>query len=429
MTKGVSRAVAVGLALLLASCGGKKNDSGNTPSAGAGGGVTAGMSAGVGGSAGTGGGDFNPDCPTWVGPESGPYALKGECCYRTSNKERNDALPAGTKTGSREFRLVYAVTTNHPKTLTPDTIMSATINRIETEGQSLLFRFEGPRDPDTGKLASGPGTVTIGQGAYNCDGTYSFYGDKAAPDSTIWTEGPARWMPKPTPSTVDASKEFPDKQKAIWSMVDRSPKFTPFVDASFNLDFELETQGFNMLEFQDDEDMPDCVGKRDGMMWTKGGRYETWFRLDRNDTDIIDGLMQTFCQLVAFGGLMPNDADHSCKDTPRCVPGSNGCNWQKLPDSLCPTSEAEWKNWDCHVGDPMNEDKVETHCTMDPPTGALDPDKGEKNQGQCCDPLGKNTNGLPACNAYRLESEFVAAAVDITDAPAQALQKNCTTMK
>jgi hypothetical protein len=54
----------------------------------------------------------------------------------------------------------------------------------------------------------------------------------------------------------------------------------------------------------------------------------------------------------------------------------------------------------------------------------LDPDQGATPEGQCCDPLGQSTT-LPACNAHMLVNDFVAAAVDITDAPADSLQADC----
>ena len=62
---------------------------------------------------------------------------------------------------------------------------------------------------------------------------------------------------------------------------------------------------------------------------------------------------------------------------------------------------------------------------MEAPSGPLDPDKGATSEGQCCDPLAKGTNGLPACNAYRVDSDVAAAAVEITDEPAQQIQQNC----
>jgi hypothetical protein len=39
---------------------------------------------------------------------------------------------------------------------------------------------------------------------------------------------------------------------------------------------------------------------------------------------------------------------------------------------------------------------------------------GVTTKGQCCDPLGMSTT-LPACNAYRLVQDFVAAAAEIDD--------------
>ena len=77
--------------------------------------------------------------------------------------------------------------------------------------------------------------------------------------------------------------------------------------------------------------------------------------------------------------------------------------------------------------------RLSQHCrrTMEKPTGVLDPDMAAPgttvSEGQCCDPLATG-GALPACNSYRLTSDFVAAAAEITDAPADKLQQDCGTM-
>ena len=115
------------------------------------------------------------------------------------------------------------------------------------------------------------------------------------------------------------------------------------------------------------------------------------------------------------------------------MPDDDGpCLWVKLPDSLCPESDADKANWKCHLGAQTNVNNEEGYpaqvaCTMEAPTGPLDPGAGATTTGQCCDPLGDAdaANTLPACNAYRLVQKFVAAAAEITDAPTNELQKNC----
>jgi hypothetical protein len=134
----------------------------------------------------------------------------------------------------------------------------------------------------------------------------------------------------------------------------------------------------------------------------------------------------SLAQLQAFGsvGAMKDDPKFNPVTAKRCKPGEGDCQWVKLPDSLCPTTDDEKSKWGCHVADPMNEDGAKTNGTPEAPTAALDPDKGATSEGQCCDPLGTSTT-LPKCNAYRLLSDFVAAAAEITDEPVNQLQQAC----
>jgi hypothetical protein len=123
----------------------------------------------------------------------------------------------------------------------------------------------------------------------------------------------------------------------------------------------------------------------------------------------------------------------SCTTTERCVPdnppaadfASRACPWIKLPDSLCPEAGHE-SMFGCHLGALTNVNNEAGYpssvaCTMDAPSSTL-PDE----QGQCCDPLGAGTDGLPACNAFRVINDFAASAAEITDAPSNDLQPVCT---
>jgi hypothetical protein len=111
------------------------------------------------------------------------------------------------------------------------------------------------------------------------------------------------------------------------------------------------------------------------------------------------------------------------------MPGTDGCLWVKLPDSLCPSNEAERTLFGCHLGaegNPNGEDGYpsQLNCTQDAPAAPLDPDMGATSEGQCCDPLGQSST-LPACNAYRTVGTFVAAAAEITDDPRDDLPPVC----
>jgi hypothetical protein len=189
-----------------------------------------------------------------------------------------------------------------------------------------------------------------------------------------------------------------------------------------------------MLSIDTSEAGRECQGSYDGMAWTSPGRYQTFAPLKDNNKDIIDSITQTFCQLLSFSILMPEDRATPCIDNlPRCMPGSEGCKYVKLPDSLCPESDAERANWRCHLGAKGNVNgeegyptDEELNCTMEAPTSPLDPDVDPAvSKGQCCDPLGTEESGLPACNAFRIINEFAAAAAEITDEPASTLPPIC----
>jgi hypothetical protein len=106
-------------------------------------------------------------------------------------------------------------------------------------------------------------------------------------------------------------------------------------------------------------------------------------------------------------------------------PAARVCKWIKLPDSLCPVSDAERRIFRCHLGaesNPNAEQEAEAgyptdlNCTAEAPLAPLDPDVNPSvSKGQCCDPLGISTNGLPACNAFRIVNRYAAAAAEITD--------------
>jgi hypothetical protein len=276
--------------------------------------------------------------------------------------------------------------------------------------------------------------MTVGVGRYIFDGTYSYYSDKAAPARMESSSDPARWIPHDMPITIDASKpDVADHFKPVWAKnFNRGFTITPFLNTStFAMDWELYDQGFALEKMPTDAPALDCVGKRtDNNLWETGGSFLVYARLDKNDHDPISALAeQTMCQLLAFGVVVKkDDPKNNCAGT-RCMPGSADCAWLRLPDSLCPTTDDETSKWGCHIGDQSNPDKEKTNCTMAAPTDVLDPDKGATSQGQCCDPLGMGKDGLPACNAYMLRNEFVAAASDITDNPTDQIQQNCTAKK
>ncbi len=404
--------------------------------------IACGDDSGDGGDAGSGGGGggaggstvkedpLNPDCPQKQGPFANPYGLKGDCCYRTGNEIRLESQTGDTAT--LEYRLNYFLPNNHPKTLSSDLVRSSTIDRFEKEEQHLLLRFTLPRNDD-GEFIAGMGKAQIGAGRYNCDGTYSFYDDKAAPNFAGVTD-PSRWEA----STVDVifdpeADTWQEQSKTVWKTnKNREVTYLPYVQSSGDkpLEWEAASQGFNIIEMPAIAESVNCVGsKPDRDRWMPGGKTESYQRLDINTQSSIMTLANlSLSHLLSFGAMgadMKGTPAFDPTKTPRCMPGASGCSWQKLPDSLCPVTDEEKTQWGCHVGAKDNEDGVTTNCTMTKPDGVLDPDKGATSDGQCCDPLGGGADGLPACNAFRLEFDFAAGAVDITDDPSSKVQPAC----
>jgi hypothetical protein len=398
---------------------------------GGGGGDTDGGSSG---GAGEGGGDaggpdpVNKYCPTKIGPFSGEY----DCCYREANSTRLEET-GDSDMATLEYRLQYVQTNNHPMSIGQDALKVIGQSRSENEEQSILWRFTGPYKG--GKAQSGDGTITIGSGRYNCDGTYSYYSDKAAPGMKFG-QGADRWVAPVVPVKIDTTKDKPQERTVpvFDKNANRGYTLSPYLNSTdFSLDWELVNQGFTIdsMPTDDSAKTQNCIGSRNKSGgWDKGGTFIVYTPIGVNNTEPITAIGgQTYCQLVAFGVLNADEIKSdavSCSDTvPRCKPGSKDCRWIKLPDSLCPVDAKDQANWGCHIGDENNVDNVKTNCTATAPTGKLDPAMGAKSEGQCCDPLGMKTGGLPACNAYYLSNDFVAAAADITDDLKDDIQPNC----
>jgi hypothetical protein len=411
---------------VINACGGDDDDAGSSSggSGGKGGNAAANGGSGSGDSASVQNPDPpNSDCPVKdIGPMSGPYAQKGDCCYRTSNKARIDESAAKR---TYEYRLNYFLLINQLKTIDPAVLGPITVDRFDNEEQSILFRFEIPQE--NGKVVAKKATVSIGSGRYNCDGTYSFYSETAAP-ADRGNNDKARWsvpsfQADVHPDKTDSTRVKPSFKDSL--AVKNRLSYLPYLGGApeYGLDFEGVSQGFDIIEMPTGDDNIDCVGSRKSSgKWSAGGKTIAYGPIKENNKEKIAALGVTFCQLMAFGAAA-NAPD--CEQTPRCEPNSNGCKWQRLPDSLCPTNDDDKKKWGCHLGYDKNPDNdpVKTNCSKDVPS-EIDPDNGTS-EGQCCDPLGKSDSGLPACNAWLQINEFVAAAVDITDKPAGGVQESC----
>lgn len=365
-------------------------------------------------------------CPDIVGPYTGACAPKRECCRRSSNEEERWML-SPEQPHVLEYRINAAFAINHPLSVSlPILRMSAAERARSCAGeQCRLMRLAVPRSE--GSRVQGSGSTQFGVGRYNCDGTYSWYDEVAAPERLAeGLSAPARWAALPSTTWFDPSLSGVAGMQPTWSTnANRAPTCAPyFLPGTQTIDWEECSLGFELLAFDTSLAGADCQGAWQDAAWSTPGRFQNFIPLADNDRDIIDSISQSYCQLLSFSVLAPEDRELDCLATPRCMPGAEGCKYVKLPDSLCPATDDERSLFRCHagaLGNPNNESGYPTdeqlNCTADAPTEPQDPGAGGAvTSGQCCDPLGADTDGLPACNAFRMVYEFAASAAEITDA-------------
>lgn len=417
--------------------GGQSEDGGQTAEGGQSGegggqGGAAGIIAGAGGSvAGSSGNEGGPcfgaeeqdiTCPDAVGPFSGACAPKGTCCKRSSNTVKNAAFESSEPL-ELEYRVTQAIAINHPLSISLPILHMAAGERARTcaGDQCWLWRFVQPRE--AGALVAGKGSSELGVGRYNCDGTYSYFGDTVAPERPeVGFTDPARWATRAAETFVDPSASGVARTRSTWSS-DPSQRLTCmpyFLPGTQTIDFEQCSSGFEILQFDTSQAGEDCQGGWTGASWETPGRFQLFVPLAANDRDAIDAIGQSFCQLLSFSVLPPDERDIDCLTVPRCAPGAGGCPYVKLPDSLCPETDEERGTFRCHLGaqgNPNDEQDypTELHCTDGAPGSPLDPGLDPSvSKGQCCDPLGARTEGLPACNAFRVVYDYAASAAEIT---------------
>lgn len=243
----------------------------------------------------------------------------------------------------------------------------------------------------------------------------------------------SRWAAPVVATTIDPALEGVARTHTPWA-TDPNQNLTCvpyFIPGTQTIDWEEVSTGFEILELDTSEAGLDCQGIWDGSEWQPSGRFQTFVPLAANNRDVIDSMSQNLCQLLSFSVLPPEDRGLDCLAIPRCVPGSAGCKYVKLPDSLCPETDEERGIYRCHLGATGNPNHeagypASLNCTATAPTTPLDPDSDPTvSAGQCCDPLGDSQGGLPACNAFRVVYEFAASAAEITDDRASELPPIC----
>ena len=365
--------------------------------------------------------ELNLDCPEAVGPFDGVGAPRGQCCMRS---EPNSVRVASAGPGNVDisYRMVSQVQTNHPDSLSLAVIEGINTSAIDNEEQSLVLRLDMPQM--AGEPVSGRGSLTIGQGRYNCDGTYSYFGAGVAPVRTAFPGAgdPSRWQSYTVPIDYDPTKTGADALRTPFAEVYRGPWYTTFFNPdNLEVEWELVLREFRILRFDLSSGGLDCQGSRQGSTWNPGFEFAVFMTLADNHHGQANGIpdlgFQSSAQLVAFG-LVPTEM--GLGNDPlgaRCAPQlglpqeMRTCPWVKLPEYLCPETDAERGLFGCHSGVQDNADGFPTNCTMTPP--ATPRDETAPDEGQCCDPLGNAASGLPACNAFMIRTVATLAAAKI----------------
>jgi hypothetical protein len=146
-----------------------------------------------------------------------------------------------------------------------------------------------PLPRTNGAAVSGMGMLEIGTGRYNCDGTYSFYSNTAAPEKVGISTDPARWAPRKVMVKVDTTKTGVDRITPLFTdPASNQLTYTPFLtDPKVEYDFELLNQGFKMTQADFSGEGRDCIGKRVRKDWDNGGEFVIYTPMKGNDTQPI----------------------------------------------------------------------------------------------------------------------------------------------
>ena len=262
-------------------------------------------------------GETNFDCPFSLPPIMGSCAPAGECCHRASNIAK-EALLGPDDPLVLEYRLEYVDVFNHPQSIgLPDLVRTANQRSDVCAGeQCLLWRFTAPRQG--GQLVAGPGEVEIGVGAYNCDGTYSYYGANAAPDRAgeIGESNPGRWQAVKVPAAHDPAKEGVERFKIPFATnknreIARSIFLFP---ADNTLDWELASAGFNITSFDTSEAAKDCMGARQGFGWNAVAGFVAYSPIAGNDKDISNQNQSDVLHAARVRALARRQEEYELRD-------------------------------------------------------------------------------------------------------------------
>jgi len=382
--------------------GGRSGSGGSAAISGTGG--TAGTLAGTGGVSGTGGmagvspggtgggvsgpcvmgrdDTVNGLCP-FAAPTDGACAPKGACCFRSSNAVHAREAWDNTGTTTLEFRVNASRTTSQPNSLGNPLIQSSFASTLDQEWAVSLLRIEG-----LSTAQRGPVTVTFGPGRANCDGSFSFFGEGAAPNTENRTD-PSRWQPIVSTGTWDwsarpmLSLDDGPTTGVHWFPVARDHGVFGYEQPQQDPVFDLALNGDSAGAIAD-EDL-NCVGGglQGPGQWAPSLRQTTFYPVASLRATTINSLalQQNFCSFIALGFMAADD----CNSQPQSA-------WVEQPTGLCDSDG-------CYVA---SETDPENTC-----------DGGTK---PCCDPTGTD-DLLAPCNAFVIHNLTSLAAVEITTEP------------
>lgn len=318
-------------------------------------------------------------CPP-IDPLVGPFAMKGACCYRTSNRAKLEQSATGT--AELEFRIMASQVTTQTRTIGASAFLDFVQRGYDLNRSVSLIRIrEFPKEP--------PGEVVIetGAGRFNADGTYSFLKD-AAPitdtnsDVTRWDSVIARAYYDP--SAPEGQRFVPVEDDLATRLV-----LTPEWQTSGDLDYELPQYSPRVLSMTLDDDL-NCIGERgDATRWISHNEIESFVPIDAASQQRLS-TGWSLCTSMAFGYLVTGGG--SCEETSREF-------WVEAPTGYCGDGA-------CYDGEPRE----------DSATCRLDPNATNDARPLCCSPRGGEAD-LPLCDAFHVRASYVAAAVEITDAP------------
>ncbi len=316
-------------------------------------------------------------CPE-IEPLTGPYAMKGDCCYRASNQEKLKQNPEGAEL---EFRIMASQVVTQPLTIGSIAFLDYVQRGYDFNRSVSLIRIrQFPAEP--------PGNVVIetGPGRFNENGTYSFLKDAAPITDTH--DDPSRWDSITANAYYDP--DAPEGQRFVPTDPDvvRQLVLTPEWLPDGRLDYELPQYSPRVLSMTLSDDL-NCIGERgDETRWLSHDEIESFVPVEEASRE-ISSTGWSLCTSLAFGYRLNAG---TCELTTRPF-------WAEQPTAMCVDGI-------CYDGTPRPDN---AQCRLDP-TNTSDP------RPLCCDPIALDV-GLPACNAFHVRARYVAAAVEITDDP------------